>query len=131
MSTVLIADDDTDISDILRRILTRAGLAVLTAADGLDALTTAAAALPDLILTDLDMPRMDGLQLCTAIRATPQTAAIPVAVFSGSLLPGDPRPATALACRAWLKPLTNSALIAGVHELLAAGRHRHTPAHPC
>lgn len=91
MSTVLIADDDPDINDVLRHVFTRAGFAVLTAADGLEALAKAARVIPDLVLTDLNMPRMDGLQLCTAIRANRATAGIPVAVLSGSLRLDDPR----------------------------------------
>ena len=131
MSTVLIADDDTDITDALQHVFIRAGLTVLTAADGLEALAKAVRTLPDLVLTDLNMPRMDGLQLCTAIRAHPATAGIPVAVLSGSLRRGDPRAIAASACRAWIKPLANSALVAGVQELLTAGRHHHAAVNTC
>jgi len=130
MAVVLIAEDDVDVRAVLERLFTRAGFTVLSAPDGAAALRIAASARPDVVLTDLDMPHMTGLQLCAAIRADPVLADVPVAILSGSLRPGDPRAADAHACGAWLKPFATAELVAAVRDLLAAGCHDHhvTPA---
>lgn len=98
MSVMLIAEDSADIRLVLTRLFTRAGFTVLTAPDGATALQTAIEAHPDVVVTDLDMPAMTGLQLCQAIRADPHLHNVPVGILSGSLLPGDPRAAAAQAC---------------------------------
>jgi CheY-like chemotaxis protein len=129
MFTVLIADDDADITDILRHVISRAGLTVLTATDGLDALTQAVSIIPDLLLTDLNMPGLDGIELCAAVRACPATAEMPIAVLTASRRCNSG--VNSRACRSWLKPLSNHALVTGVHELLATGRHPHHKSSPC
>ncbi len=125
MAVVLIAEDNADVRAVLERVLTRAGLTVLAASDGRGAWQLATATPPDVVVTDLDMPGMTGLQLCAAIRADPVLADVPVAILSGSLRHGDPRVAEARACGAWLKPFANAELVSAVQRLLAAGRHDH------
>ena len=125
MAVVLIAEDDVDINAVLQRVFTRAGFTVLSAPDGRTALQIATRQHPDVVLTDLDMPGLTGLQLCAAIRADPVLADVPVAILSGSLLPGDRRAGDVKACGAWLKPVGNAELVTAVQNLLAAGRHAH------
>ena len=125
MAVVLIAEDDFDINAVLQRVFTRAGFTVLSAFDGRTALQIATRQHPDVVVTDLDMPGLTGLQLCAAIRADPELADVPVAILSGSLRHGDPRAGDAQACGAWLKPFGNAELVTAVHNLLAAGRHAH------
>jgi CheY-like chemotaxis protein len=131
MAVVLIADDDVDINNVLRHVFVRAGFTVLVAFNGLQALAMAVSAIPDAVLSDLDMPGMDGWQLCAAVRAEPVTAQIPLALLSGSLQYGDPRVVTAKACRGWTKPFANSALVDGIRDLIAAGRHDHGEVPAC
>ena len=85
----------------------------------------------DVVVTDLDMPAMTGLQLCQAIRADPHLADIPVGILSGSLLLGDPRAAGAQACGVWLKPFDGDELVTAVQHLINAGRHHHGHPSPC
>lgn len=125
MAVLLIAEDDDDVCLALRLLFTRAGFTVRTAPDGLSALVIAEAEHPDIVLTDLDMPGLTGLQLCQAIRQHPDLGSIPVAILSGSLQPGDPRAAAAHVCQVILKPFANTALVAAVQDLLAVGRHDH------
>jgi len=66
---VLVVDDDANVRDVLRRYLTRAGYQVTEAADGAAGLNAARTGRPDLIVLDLMLPGMDGLDVCTAIRA--------------------------------------------------------------
>jgi DNA-binding response OmpR family regulator len=65
---VLVVEDDADIADVLRRSLRNEGYEVKTSADGVDALDVAAGFLPDLVVLDLGLPRMDGIEVCRRLR---------------------------------------------------------------
>jgi CheY-like chemotaxis protein len=107
MITILIAEDNDDLRTLLRCLFTRAGFRVLDAADGRAALELGRRQPPDVVLTDLDMPHLDGVGLCQAIRADPALADTPVAILTGGLQPGDPRTQDAQICGVLLKPFTN------------------------
>src|SRR5690606_30205186 len=79
---VLIAEDSELTRDMLVGITRRAGLSVIEAVDGRDALAKIRAQLPDLILTDIDMPVMDGFGLIAAVRGDPASREIPVVVLT-------------------------------------------------
>ncbi|GIM93695.1 SpoIIE family protein phosphatase [Paractinoplanes toevensis] len=79
---VLVADDNADMRDYLTRLLRSAGHAVQAVADGQEALDEARGQLPDLIVSDVMMPRMDGLELLAALRSDPRTAGTPVLLLS-------------------------------------------------
>ncbi|MEU4558877.1 response regulator [Actinoplanes sp. NPDC023936] len=83
MSRILVVDDEPDLRFILRRILTRAGHEVTEAGDGATALTSVQETAPDLVVTDMMMPVMSGVELIRALRADPVTTAIPILVISG------------------------------------------------
>ncbi|MEM7429421.1 MAG: response regulator transcription factor [Pseudomonadota bacterium] len=68
--TILIADDDPHIQDVISFALEREGYALLNARDGAEALRTFEGASPDLIVLDVSMPEMDGLEVCREIRKT-------------------------------------------------------------
>ncbi len=128
MTTILIAEDIDDVREVLHRLFTRAGFTVRTAPDGRAALELARRHSPDVVLTDLDMPHMDGLQLCQAIRQDPALAETPVAILSGGLQPGDPRTVDAHVCGVLLKPFANQDLVTAVRRLADTGRHQnHSP----
>jgi two-component system, OmpR family, response regulator len=67
--TILIADDDPHIREVLRFALSKAGHQVIEAEDGEQALERAAKDTPDLVVLDINMPRMDGLEVCRRLRA--------------------------------------------------------------
>lgn len=79
---VLVADDNADMRDYLTRLLGSAGYEVTTAVDGQEALSAIRADRPDLVVSDVMMPRLDGLGLVTALRADSRTAAVPVLLLS-------------------------------------------------
>lgn len=81
---VLVVDDDEDARMLLARALARSGLPVevVAAVDGHDALERIASRVPQAVITDIMMPRMNGFELCRALRAAPSTAAIPVLIVS-------------------------------------------------
>ena len=72
---ILVADDEAHILHVVSMKLRNAGYEVVTAADGEEALELCKSECPDLLITDFQMPYMDGLQLCMALRATEGTRA--------------------------------------------------------
>ncbi len=66
---VLVVEDDEEIADVLRRSLRNEGYEVRTSADGVDALEVAAGFVPDLVVLDLGLPRLDGIEVCRRLRA--------------------------------------------------------------
>jgi PleD family two-component response regulator len=86
---VLIADDDRDIVRFVEVNLRLEGFEVLTAHDGEDALAKALDVQPNLILLDVMMPRMDGYEVCTKLRADGRTAHIPVIMLTAKSLSAD------------------------------------------
>ena len=81
---ILVVDDQASIRDILRTALTEAGAAVLEADGGAAGLELAANERPELILLDIAMPGMNGWQVLERLRATPETAQIPVVLETSS-----------------------------------------------
>ncbi|HTJ93194.1 MAG TPA: response regulator [Pararobbsia sp.] len=79
---ILVADDNADLRDYMGRILRAAGYAVALAPDGEKALDLLSVFEPDLVLSDVMMPRLDGFGLLCALRALPQLADIPVLLLS-------------------------------------------------
>lgn len=69
---VLLVDDEQDILDLLKYNLEREGIKVFTAANGLDGLRSAKAERPDLIVLDIMMPGMDGVEVCNQLRSLPE-----------------------------------------------------------
>jgi len=106
-------------------LLTRAGHTVLHEPDGMAAFERAVAGRPDVVLTDLGMPRMDGLELTRAIRRHPDRADTPMVMLSGHLHPGDHEPISAGVCAVLLKPCPNDKLREVVQELIDRGPHAH------
>jgi CheY-like chemotaxis protein len=117
---IVVAEDHEDIRFVLRRALEKAGHEVIEAADGAAALDAVRRHRPDVVVTDVDMPRMSGLELCRAIRADADLRHIPVVLASGSLLLGDERAAEVGASATLLKPFLPTQLLACIATLLPA-----------
>jgi DNA-binding response OmpR family regulator len=66
---VLVVEDDAEIADVLRRSLRNEGYEVKSAADGVEALDTAVGFVPDLVVLDLGLPKLDGVEVCKQLRA--------------------------------------------------------------
>jgi CheY-like chemotaxis protein len=80
---ILVVDDEPDQRSLLRRIFERAGHEVTDARDGAAALRAVHASRPDLVVTDMMMPVMDGAELIRLLRAESATAGIPILAASG------------------------------------------------
>jgi len=89
---ILIVDDEEDIRDVVRVSLEEfAGWSTITAESGVEGLQIAQTETLDAILLDISMPDMNGLQLCEALQANPETQKIPVIVLTAKVLPSDRR----------------------------------------
>jgi len=84
VARILIVDDEPDIRFMMRLILEGAGYQVTEARHGIAGLKSVKARRPVLVITDVMMPTMDGLELIERLRSDPKTAAIPILVVSGN-----------------------------------------------
>lgn len=82
MKTILVVDDEADIALTLKAFIELHGFRVLTAFDGLEGLHKALDEPPDLVVTDITMPRMDGLELVNRMRASAALRMVPIIVIS-------------------------------------------------
>jgi DNA-binding response OmpR family regulator len=92
--SVLIADDNRDLAKGMALLLRFAGFEVETVYDGLDALTTAAARMPDIVLLDIDLPDLTGFEVAEGIRAMSGAGNVLIIAISGydpDMVRGSPR----------------------------------------
>ena len=116
MPRILVIDDDAMIRTLLRTVLEREGYDVSEAINGADGLQQYQTTLPDLVITDLQMPVMDGFQLLQELqRMVPPPAVIVISGDQHTLLR-----ARALTPHTFAKPLPLQQLLAAVHALVAA-----------
>lgn len=116
MSRILVVDDEPDQRFLLRRTLQRAGHEVSEANDGAAALRAVRESAPDLVVTDVMMPVMDGAELIRCLRGDPATAHIPILAASGDIhLAGA-------ADAVLAKPYDRRYLLTLVEALLKEGR---------
>lgn len=87
MPLVLLVEDDTNLLRALEMLVSGEGYRVQTAADGVDAMNAVAQERPDLIVSDVMMPNMDGVHLVRLLKGVPALADIPVVVMSAADLP--------------------------------------------
>ena len=80
---ILVVEDDPDQLELIRWNLRNAGFAIGTASNGVDALVKTRSVLPDLIVLDLMLPQLNGLDICRTLRENPATATIPVIMLTG------------------------------------------------
>jgi chemosensory pili system protein ChpA (sensor histidine kinase/response regulator) len=80
--TVMVVDDSLTVRKITSRLLAKEGYQVVTAKDGVDALQHLQEIVPDVMLVDIEMPRMDGFELTKNVRSDPQTAHIPIIMIT-------------------------------------------------
>jgi CheY-like chemotaxis protein len=121
VALILAAEDDPDTRALVTRILQRAGHDVIGVADGESALREIRNHRPDLVLSDVDMPLVNGFLLCDEVRRDPQLRHIPVILATGVIDPDDHRAVEVGAASVLTKPFTAGDLLDRVT--------RHLPAH--
>ena len=119
MAKILIAEDERDIRDLIAFTLKFAGYEVITANNGEEAYTLTAQELPDLVLTDVRMPKMTGYEACKLIKADPATCHIPVVFLSAKGQEAEVQTGLASGADEYLlKPFAPDQLTRKVAEIL-------------
>jgi len=119
MKIVLVADDNAAGRELVRTVLETCGYEIAEAADGLEALRAARELRPDLIILDLNMPRMDGFGVIRELRRDPEFAAIPVLALTANTMQGDRQHALAAGFTDYMsKPIGPRQLRIEVERLL-------------
>ncbi len=119
MARILVVEDNEMNRDMLSRRLQREGYQVLLAADGMEGLSMARSELPDLILMDLSLPKMDGWQVTRCLKADPSTRHIPVIALTAHALVSDREKAFEAGCNDYdTKPVEFRRLLTRIETLL-------------
>ena len=116
---VMIVDDSLTVRKITSRLLTREGFEVLTAKDGVDALQLLTEHLPDVILLDIEMPRMDGFEFTKTMKNDPKLARVPIIMITSRTADKHRARAAELGVDLYLgKPFQEEELLRHLREML-------------
>jgi chemosensory pili system protein ChpA (sensor histidine kinase/response regulator) len=116
---VMVVDDSLTVRKFTSRLLEREGYRVITAKDGLDAIEKLKDRLPDVMLVDIEMPRMDGFDLTRNVRGDPRTRGIPIIVISSRTAEKHRSRAAALGVNAFIgKPYQETELLQHISACL-------------
>ena len=114
---ILVVEDQKDNRQILRDLLTNAGFEMIEAENGEDAVASAQARRPDLILMDIQLPVLDGYEATRRIKANPDLKSIPIIVVTSYALSGDEDKARLAGCDDYVaKPFSPRQLLAKIKE---------------
>lgn len=116
---ILLVDDYPDTVELTGEVLQFRGFDVVTATDGGGGLALAQTHLPDLVLLDLSLPVLDGLEVLRRLRAAPETSHIPVIAFTAHALEGAADAARAAGCAGFLtKPAPPAQMVREIQRVL-------------
>ena len=118
MPRIMVVDDSITVRRVTTRLLEQHGMAAMTARDGVEALQKVQEQMPDLILLDVEMPRMDGFELLANLKSNPALQAIPVVMITSRTGDKHRNRALALGAGAYLgKPYQEADLLETIGEL--------------
>ncbi len=118
-STIMVVDDNADLVEIVRITLNAKGFNVRCAYSGKELFTSLEELKPDLILLDIMMPQMNGLEALTLLRGDPSTASIPVILLTAKVLYEDVLGGYKMGADYYItKPFDSAQLISGIKFLL-------------
>ena len=125
---MLVVEDDPDIAQLVAHYLEKAGFTTEIASSGRDALTSVAAQPPDLLVLDLMLPQVDGLEICRVVRGNPASAGVPIIMLTARAEESDRIVGLEIGADDYLaKPFSPGELVARVRALLRRAT-RATPA---
>jgi len=128
MSRILVAEDDPDIASLLAHYLQRAGFEADMVSSGRDVLPRIRKAPPDLLLLDLMLPGVDGLEVCRAVRGEASTAAIPIIMVTAKGEESDRIVGLELGADDYItKPFSPNEVVARVRALLRRSQRGGSP----
>jgi len=118
VSTVLAVDDSKPLLAMLKRCLEKGGHDVVSATDGLEALSQLREHSPDIVITDLNMPNMNGLEFIEAARKEPVGSALPILLLTTETAPALKEKAREVRATGWLtKPFDPEQILGLVRQL--------------
>ncbi|TQV69637.1 response regulator [Exilibacterium tricleocarpae] len=121
MQTVMVVDDSVTVRKVTSRFLEREGYHVFTAKDGADALRLLQDTIPDLMLLDIEMPRMDGFEVAKNVRSSSRLKQIPIIMITSRTGEKHRERALALGVQRYMgKPYQEDALLENIRELIGA-----------
>jgi two-component system alkaline phosphatase synthesis response regulator PhoP len=127
MKRILIIEDDRDIAELVRRYLEKAGFAVDFNASGREGLAALTARPPDLLVLDLMLPHMGGVEICRVARANPATALIPIIMLTARAEEAERIAGLEVGADDYIaKPFSPNELVARVRALLRRTARGHT-----
>ena len=121
--TIMVVDDNPDIITIVKTILEGKGYTVLSASSGIELLNMLKTQKPDLIILDIMMPEMDGLEVLSRLKAVADTATLPVILLTAKVQYEDVLGGYKLGADYYItKPFTSTQLVNGINLLLGEGK---------
>lgn len=121
MKRILVAEDRPASLELIRTVLESAGYEVIDAVDGQEALDKAAETPVDLVLLDLQMPKIDGFGVVGRLRSDPKFSAIPIVALTASAMHGDRERALAAGFSSYIaKPIDLTVLRSEIRRLIGA-----------
>lgn len=124
---ILVVEDDHVTAKLISLLLTRAGYEVVVAHNASTALSLVEQIRPDLIILDVMLPGMDGYEICRLLRQEPDTANLPVLIFTALARPSDQRQGFVAGADAYLvKPIRSDELLSHVRSMLFFASTRRT-----
>lgn len=128
-ATVLVVDDEKDLVDLIKYHLEKEGLKCLEARDGETALQVAKERIPDLVVLDLMLPGLDGLEVCRKLRKDPKTSSIAIIMLTAKAEEVDRIVGLEMGADDYMvKPFSPRELVARVKAVLRRGQGQDTPA---
>ena len=121
--TIMVVDDNPDIITIVKTILEGKGYTVLSASSGPELLNMLKGQKPDLIILDIMMPEMDGLEVLSRLKAVADTSTLPVILLTAKVQYEDVLGGYKLGADYYItKPFTSTQLVNGINLLLGEGK---------
>jgi two-component system, cell cycle response regulator DivK len=122
MPKILVVEDNELNRDMLSRRLAKRGYDVEVAGDGAQGIEMARSIAPDLIVMDVGLPVVDGLEATRRLKAEASTSSIPIVALTANAMPGDQEKALAAGCEAYdTKPVDIPRLLEKIEALLNGG----------
>lgn len=117
--TILAVDDSATMRQMLQVCLASAGFEVVTAEDGVDGIEKLKSSPPDVVITDINMPRMDGFEFIEAVRSGEQSSRLPILVITTESAPEKKQRARDAGATGWIvKPFDPENLIQAVNRIM-------------
>ncbi|MBK9748781.1 MAG: response regulator [Chloroflexi bacterium] len=125
VATILCVEDNPQNMRLVRKMLNSAGYQVIEAQDGESGYTTILEQRPDLVLMDVNLPDIDGLQVTSAVKALPDYSHIPIIALTANAMHGDRERCLEAGCNGYVpKPVTKNELLSNVAYYLEQAERR-------